>query len=359
MADYWKSTPKYWCKHCQVYVPDTKLQRTNHEATGKHQSAVRRALRNLHRDHERQEREKEEAKREVARLNALVDGKGAAPSGSSGGGSSTASSRPPRPPQQSTSQPSATTSSNAPREQLEQLAELGVSIPDAFRPDLAMAGDWTVTETRVVEVQDDGSGDVKKGAATRSFGVRKRPRGNPGDDDDDDDDVGNGADGGIRRDGGHSEFEKIDLDAAVQGLFKRPRQWGRDSRMAGASSSGGADDIGGDLDSLLSSAVAKPVPAKKETEEEEKEKKKEEEQKATIAEKVEPREDAIKKEDDMATDDGNTAASIPTAPTIKKEEVTDNTLLGEGLANAADETIPAAVPVIMFKKRKAKQGRKG
>ncbi|CAK7211019.1 hypothetical protein SEUCBS140593_001026 [Sporothrix eucalyptigena] len=314
MADYWKSTPKYWCKHCQVYVPDTKLQRANHEATGKHQSAVRRALRNLHRDHERQEREKDEAKREVARLNALVDGKSAAGSSSS--------SAPPRsrPPPQT-----APTAPSAPREQLEQLAELGVSIPDAFRPDLAMAGDWTVTETRVVEVQE-GDEDAKKGTATRSFGVRKRPRG----DNDDDDDV-------EQQKGGHSEFEKIDLDSAVQGLFKRPRQWGRDSRTGGS----GLDDAGGDLDSLLSSAVAKPKEAKKEEAED------------TKYTKEEPKDD-IKKEGSAATDD-STAASIP-PPTKIKEEV-DTDALPVGLAEEKGEKAASSEPAVLFKKRKAKPGR--
>ena len=51
MSEYWKSTPKYWCKHCGIYVRDTKLERTNHEATGKHQGALKRFLRDLHRGH--------------------------------------------------------------------------------------------------------------------------------------------------------------------------------------------------------------------------------------------------------------------------------------------------------------------
>ncbi|CAK7231555.1 hypothetical protein SBRCBS47491_007971 [Sporothrix bragantina] len=332
MADYWKSTPKYWCKHCQVYVPDTKLQRANHEATGKHQSAVRRALRNLHRDHERQEREKDFAKREVARLNAIVDAKHAAEGGGSSSNSSSniaalpRPSRPPPPTKPTQPPPASSSNSNPPREQLEQLAELGVSIPDAFRPDLAMAGDWTVTETRVVEVQEEGD-NTKKGPATKSFGVRKRPRGNPDDDEDDED---------KHQDGGHSEFEKVDLDTAVQGLFKRPRQWGRDSRTAGGSSSGLGDDIGGDLDSLLSSAVAKPAAAKKEEGDETK--------------------DNFKKEDGTATTDDNAAASIPAPPQFKKE--TDTDTLASGLAGAAEEGKPAAEPAVMFKKRKAKPGRK-
>ncbi|CAK7209997.1 hypothetical protein SCUCBS95973_000641 [Sporothrix curviconia] len=345
MADYWKSTPKYWCKHCQVYVPDTKLQRTNHEATGRHQSAVRRALRNLHRDHERQERDKEFAKGEVARLNALVAGTDAkAAVGGSGSSSSTAPapsrSRPPPPPLPP--QP-AQSSSDAPREQLEQLAELGVSIPDAFRPDLAMAGDWTVTEMRVVEVQEEG-GDTKKGAATRSFGVQKRPRDNPGDDNDDDDDGGKVGD---RKQQGHSEIEKIDLDTAVQGLFKRPRQWGR----------GLGDDPGVDLDSLLSSAIAKPAAPAKKTEGGDNA---DNVHGTNDGPKDESQNDHIKKEDATTTADNGAVGPILAPPPQIKQEA-DTAAVASGLADAAGhgggETL-AAEPTIVFKKRKAKPGRK-
>ena len=84
MSEYWKSTPKYWCKHCSTFVRDTKLERANHDATAKHQNAVNRALRDLHRNHEREERDKERAKREVDRLNGVVSGAG---SGSQASGS--------------------------------------------------------------------------------------------------------------------------------------------------------------------------------------------------------------------------------------------------------------------------------
>ncbi|CAK7568637.1 MAG: hypothetical protein SEPTF4163_006634 [Sporothrix epigloea] len=326
MADYWKSTPKYWCKHCQVYVSDTKLQRANHETTGKHQSAVRRALRNLHRDHERQEREKDEAEREVARINALVDGQSATTSASSG---SKAQSRPARPPptKQPVQPPQA--SVNAHREQLEQLADLGVSIPENFRSELAMAGDWTVTETRIVEVQEDGGGAIK-GAATRSVGVRKRPRGNP---DDDDDESRN------TEDSSYSAFEKNDLDTAVQGLFKRPRQWGRDALTAGRSGEGEND--GGDLDSLLSSAVAKSAAATKE-----------EDARVTKMESS----DGVKKEDSAPDAKGNAAKTVSASPKIKTE--LDLDALASEVGGADDIGAPAAEPAIMFKKRKAKPGRR-
>jgi hypothetical protein len=55
------------------------------------------------------------------------------------------------------------------KQQLAQLAEMGVSIPDEFRPDMAMAGEWQVTSERIVEA-DEG----EKKPEARALGVRKR-----------------------------------------------------------------------------------------------------------------------------------------------------------------------------------------
>jgi len=87
-------------------------------------------------------------------LNGLVSG-----GGGSGPGASSLSSGFGRGPA-----PSAT------KQQLAQLAEMGVSIPDEFRPDMAMAGEWQVTEQRIIEV-----GDGEKKPEAVALGVRKRP----------------------------------------------------------------------------------------------------------------------------------------------------------------------------------------
>ncbi|KJR86908.1 formin-binding protein [Sporothrix schenckii 1099-18] len=346
MADYWKSTPKYWCKNCAVYVTDTKLGRANHEATGKHQSAVRRALRNLHRDYEREEREKDKAKREVERLNSLVGGDGGSTP------STSTQSRAPRPPPPPPHQPHAhprpppnsASSGGPPREQLEQLAELGVSIPDAFRPDLAMAGDWTVTETRVVAVEDDDGKKVGGQGATRSVGVRKRPR-RSGDDDDggDSDDA---YDKGRGSKGGHAEFDKVDLDAAVQGLFKKPRHWGRDARTAGGSRAGGGDDDEGDLDRLLSSALTTPAP------------KTEGATSDTDKPTVETKQD-VKKEGGAATASADSLVDAAPQPPKIKEEAEGGSGLSleaapEGMPEAPEEKPRSSDAAIVFKKRKTK-----
>jgi len=161
MSEYWKSTPKYWCKHCKTFVRDTKLEKTNHEATPKHQGNLKRFLRDLHRGHEKEEKDKDRAKSEVARLNGLVAGEGSG-SGSGGSYSSSGFGRGPTP----VPRPQATAGQR--KQQLAQLAEMGVSIPDEFRPDMAMAGEWQVTAERVV-----GTDGEKKPDAI-ALGVRKR-----------------------------------------------------------------------------------------------------------------------------------------------------------------------------------------
>ncbi|KAG5980177.1 hypothetical protein E4U55_004301 [Claviceps digitariae] len=197
MTEYWKNSPNYWCKHCAVFVRDTKLERQNHEATARHQNAIKRSLRELHRTHDREQRDKERARREIERLEGVVGGEKAASSAaamSSRGGSA----------------------ESGLKEQREQLARMGVSIPSAFLPDMAMAGEWTVVEERVVGAE---GGEGKDRVA---MGVRKR--------------------------GGEEEKEEQD---AVRGLFKRPRRWGRDTKTLGEE--GGEEDA--ELDALLRGGV--------------------------------------------------------------------------------------------------------
>lgn len=165
MSEYWKSTERYWCKHCKLYVKDTKIERQNHDATPRHQGNLKRFVRDLHRNNEKDEREKQRAKDEVARLNGAV-------SGSSTFTSSTSSPYTPsysaskQPPQMSR------------KDQLQQLVELGVAIPDEFRKELSMTGDWqTVSETLI----DPGASTKNPDAI--GYGVRKRE--NPEDEEED------------------------------------------------------------------------------------------------------------------------------------------------------------------------------
>ncbi|KAH0565230.1 hypothetical protein GP486_001374 [Trichoglossum hirsutum] len=153
------SQPKYWCKHCKTYVRDTKLEKQNHEATLKHQGNLKRFLRDLHRGHERGEREKQRAKDEVERLNNVVSG------------TAKAGRTPPweRRPAVASAPPAQRQITPAERkQQIAQLAELGVAIPEELRGEMAMAGEWQTISERVIGQQrgEDAKPD--------SIGVRKR-----------------------------------------------------------------------------------------------------------------------------------------------------------------------------------------
>ncbi|KAI4219784.1 MAG: hypothetical protein L6R36_008079 [Xanthoria steineri] len=170
MSEYWKSTPKYWCKHCKTFVRDTKLEKTNHEATAKHQGNIKRFLRDLHRGHEREERSKDMAKNEVERLNGVISGTPSAAKGGPPGNRPTASSQ----------GPGAREATPAERKaQLARLAEMGIAVPEDFRREMAMAGDWQTISQRPIQdrvKKEEGLDDFKdfKPDPTLNVGVRKR-----------------------------------------------------------------------------------------------------------------------------------------------------------------------------------------
>ncbi|KAI2607884.1 hypothetical protein GGR54DRAFT_619220 [Hypoxylon sp. NC1633] len=194
MSEYWKSTPKYWCKHCSTYVRDTKFERQNHEATAKHQGNLKRFLRDIHRNHEQEQREKDRAKREIERLNGVVG----SPSANHG---------------TSTNKASSATSSHAKvtdiqrQRQWEQLADMGIDVPTELRGEMAMVGEWTITNTRVLEAPKPDHLDAKSEATDAIVsGVRKRSK-------------------------GEVEEQEEEGDNAIKNLFKKPRKWGRDTKQ--------------------------------------------------------------------------------------------------------------------------------
>ena len=283
MSEYWKSTPRYWCKHCAVYIRDTKLERANHEATARHQGNLNRSLRDLHRGHERQERDKDRARQEIERLNGVIPGSdtaGAASASSSGGKHGATSSK---------------TVTVAPtqaslQKQREQLAELGISMPDTVRPEMAMPGEWTVTNTRIIETKSEAGEEQR--VETVATGVRKREV---------------------------TEDEK-ETEDAIQGLFKKPRRWGRDSKTMPA-------EEDKELDALLSGSLTS---VKWETQGEEKPTMKAEEASAS---------NEVKKEEE----ENDAQASLVEA------EPVDGT---SGITSPAPDN--DAAPAVVFKKRKPK-----
>lgn len=275
MSEHWKSTPKYWCKHCQCYVRDTKLERQNHDATGKHQGALKRFLRDLHRGHEREERDKERARREIDRLNGVVTG------GPSSSGSFTRSAAPPE---------------AQAKTQREQLAALGVAMPDDFRPEMALAGEWTVTNTRVIDDTPKQEEDQEDKVDTKATGVRKR----------------------------EVPADEKEAEDAVQRLFKKSKKWGRASRTTRQEE----DD---DLDALLSGSVlVKPTPDDTQPKDEVKS----------------PNADEVKQETNMVKEEPDTETS-GLAEAVKLENPSEM----PALKTEDEDAGPAPV---VFKKRKAK-----
>ncbi|ATY60414.1 U1 zinc finger [Cordyceps militaris] len=287
MSEYWKSTPRYWCKYCAVYVRDTKLERANHDSTARHQGALKRSLRDLHRSHDRNERDKERAKREIDRLNGVVAGESSSAGAAPGPSRSTPFSS-----HKPASAPPPMTSEASLKKQREQLAELGVAIPGSFRPEMAMPGEWTVTSTRVIETRPT-NGEQEGKVEARASGVRKREE---------------------------NEEEKEE-EAAVRGLFKKSRRWGRDAKAM-------PDDQEAELDALLNGSLVKKQPAAEDGIKQEEQTVKEERQEAEdgVGGKLEP---AVKEEPETAT------GGITEAP-------------------AKSEDADSAVGAVVFKKRKPK-----
>ena len=163
MAEYWKSTPKYWCKHCKTFVVDTKFARSQHESTGKHQGALGRFLRTLHRNNERETATKDAAKQEVARLEALTSGKPLLPSTSTITTTAAATTTTTTTTKWATSTVRSLSEAEQ-KAQLKQLESLGVSLPEEFRKGVAMPGEWQ---------EVDGTGPTTKRGALLS-GAKKQ-----------------------------------------------------------------------------------------------------------------------------------------------------------------------------------------
>jgi hypothetical protein len=231
MSEYWKSTPSYWCKFCETYVRDTPGERKNHESTGKHQNNIQRSLRDLHKKQEREQRDQQRAKDEVARLNGLVGGKDSQAAGTSGigGVKNLGKSSAPEPPKISAA---AQRKAHA-----EQLVALGVELPEELKREVTGVGGWQTLSSSSVVSSDRPSGrtlaDIKKeeeesasASAPLSKGVHKRKA-------EDDEDVRDEEAAPKRKiwgntlktyPGGRTEDVDEDLDALLSGVAKKPTQ---------------------------------------------------------------------------------------------------------------------------------------
>jgi hypothetical protein len=174
---------------------------------------------------------------------------------------------------------------------------MGVSIPDEFRPEMAMAGEWQVTSERIIESEDG-----EKNPDTIALGVRKRIP------------------------------DEDELEAAEA----KKRRWGSTYKTHPT------EEDDGDLDALLGNVTRKGKEPALKTEPKDEAEEEIEEEPDDSAAKVAPahdheghKPDAVKR----GPSDGEIA--IPTAiPTL------DGTMKQEG-----DEP---TIPGVVFKKRKVK-----
>lgn len=258
-------------------MKDTKFERAQHEATGRHQGSIQRSLRGLHREQEIEQRNKARAQAEVARLNGLVPS-ASAPSVAAGtGGPATFEKRPEK---------KATVDDR--KRQWEQLVAMGITVPEAARGDMAIAGDWKkVSEEVVGEVDEDG----EFRAVALNKGVRKRK----------------------------IDEEEEEQEAAGEIITKR-KGWGH--KFKAFPGSKGADD---DIESLLGKKHDRPI---------QEDVKQENVQDLSV--KTERGEDTAPKTlRDIPT--AEEAESHATAPTAKQDE---------------DASVAPAPPAVVFKKRK-------
>jgi hypothetical protein len=303
MSEYWKSTPKYWCKYCNVFVKDTKFERQQHDATPRHQGGIQRSLRDLHKGKEREDREKQRAQNEIARLNGVVGSKStdAAPT------SNTA-------PSGSGKAPAKQASVEERKRQMQQLADMGIAVPEEFRKEVALAGEWERVSVKPVVTAETMRVKSEGGEAnidSLAFGIRKR------------------------------KFEDQIEEEAIHAVTKR-QAWGSKFKTYPGKAGNGDDDI----DALLGGLVTKK------------------EEKIAADPEV--------KEADSAEGEPTTVAKAEQPPEIKDEQAQEDPGNSEKLQvpepvdtgiKAEEESKLSAIPElpgagIVFKKRKPKVAKK-
>ena len=230
MSEYWKSTPRYWCKFCKTYVRETPLERRNHEASGKHQGNIQRSLRELHKNADAATREQKRAKDEVARLNGLVTHDRGTQKSARGGAKAPLYVKP---------APTAVNPPVAPKldaatrrkDQAEQLLALGMELPPELKSAVTGIGGWeTVSERVIVPIKAEGDNAIKSEDA-KIKGVHKREFEQTGDSDDERNANATGSSSRTKKVWGNSlktyndtngaDGESEDLDALLLGIGKK------------------------------------------------------------------------------------------------------------------------------------------
>ncbi|PPJ52590.1 hypothetical protein CBER1_10477 [Cercospora berteroae] len=298
MSEYWKSTPSYWCKFCSQYVRDTAIERKNHEASAKHQNNIQRSLRELHKGKEREEREKQRAKDEVNRLNGLVSGQKStvAQPGASQNVGKTGKPAPAPPPPQSTAQQR--------KAHAEQLAALGVELPEELKKEVTGVGSYQVVDAHEVDTSSAGTVTVNRSLAEILAEARrgddsvKEEKEESHDDETEDDKTG------VKR-----KFDEEDDPRDEEAAPKMRKAWGSTVKTY----PGKTEDVdAADLDALLGG----------------------------VKKKTKTEDGAVVKEED-----GTGATTLNSVPDVEAGTSTD----------VKQEDGAAAAPAVMFKKRKGKK----
>lgn len=294
MSEYWKSTPSYWCKFCSQYVRDSPLERKNHDASGRHQNNISRSLRELHKGQERETRDKQRAKDEVARLNGLFSDK---PGGAKDAGKPSAGNMSRPSPAPANMNPAAQRKAHA-----EQLAAMGVALPEDLQKQVTGVGNYHVVSERTVEPSNAGATTVNRSLAEILAEAKSAPS-------------------DVKEEREADEENKTDLkrkledDEDEEGAPRR-KIWGSSLKTYPGAKDAVDDDV--DLDALLNGVGVKKEPAVK----------------------AEGADSVVKQEEDAAT--SNPLSSVPDV----------------GDSNPSDvktETVSEAAPAVVFKKRKGKK----
>lgn len=295
MAEYWKSTPSYWCKFCEIYVRDTPIERKNHESTGKHQNNIQRQLRDLHKRKERENRDQQRAKDEVARLNGLVGGKDtktAAKPGISGFQNLGKASAPVPPKISAAAQR---------KKHAEELIALGVPLPEELKREVTGVSDWHTVSSNVVESSNPGGRTLAE--------IKKEEE-------------DSAAASGALSKGVHKRKAEDEEDARDEEAAPKRKIWGNALKSYPGNQAEEDDDE--DLDALLSGVGKKTAPSK-----------------TNAAAQETKHESDVKAEPEDTAKSETAAAVAEPADQVKTEQ--DN------------ESAVTAPPPVMFKKRKTKK----
>lgn len=282
---------------------DSPLERKNHDASGRHQNNISRSLRELHKGQERETREKQRAKDEVARLNGLFSDKpgnardATRPSGSA--------SRPA--PAPANMNPAAQRKAHA-----EQLAAMGVALPDELKKEVTGVGNYHVVSERALDSSNAVVVSGNRSLAEILAEAKREPE-----------DVKEESDG--EEESKASRKRRLEHEEDEE-FAPRRKAWGSNFKTYPGSEAATDSDV--NLDALLKGVVKKKEPAVKT------------EASDIVKQEQAEGEDIVKQEED----------STSTKPLITVPDIA-----ASAESHVKPEPAQESAPAVVFKKRKGKK----